>query len=61
VILGYKWRSVEYNIGKEHDQNRRPTLCFNCDNKCNKGHKSGERKLLYIDCEEKENQELEPL
>jgi hypothetical protein len=26
VVLGYKWRSVEYNIGKEHDQNRRPTV-----------------------------------
>jgi hypothetical protein len=34
VVLVYKWRSVEYNIGKKHDQNRRPThtqcyiLCF---------------------------------
>jgi hypothetical protein len=34
-------------------------LCFNCDNKCNKGHKCGENKLFYIDCEEEEEQELE--
>jgi hypothetical protein len=26
VVLAYKWRSVEYNIGKKHDQNQRPTI-----------------------------------
>jgi hypothetical protein len=35
-------------------------LCFNCDNKYSKGHKCGEKKLLYIDCEEEEEQEQEP-
>jgi carbamoylphosphate synthase small subunit len=35
-------------------------LCFNCDNKYNKGHKCGENKLFYIDCEEEEEQEQEP-
>jgi hypothetical protein len=34
-------------------------LCFNCDNKCSKGHKCGEKKLFYIDCEEEEEQEQE--
>jgi hypothetical protein len=32
-------------------------LCFNYDNKYNKGHKCGEKKLFYIDCEEEEEQE----
>jgi hypothetical protein len=35
-------------------------LCFNCDNKYSKGHKCGEKKLFYIDCEEEEEQEQEP-
>ena len=34
-------------------------LCFNCDNKYNKGHTCSENKLFYIDCEEKENPKLE--
>jgi hypothetical protein len=25
VVLAYRWRSVVYNIGKEHGQNRGPT------------------------------------
>jgi hypothetical protein len=29
-------------------------LFFNCDNKYSKGHKCGEKKLFYIDCEEEE-------
>jgi hypothetical protein len=29
-------------------------LCFNCDIKYSKGHKCGEKKLFYIDCEEEE-------
>jgi hypothetical protein len=28
------------------------SVCFNCDNKYSKGHKFGEEKLFYIDCEE---------
>jgi hypothetical protein len=35
-------------------------LCFNCDNKYSKGHKCGEKKLFYIDCEEEEEEEQEP-
>jgi hypothetical protein len=35
-------------------------LCFNCDNKYSKGHKCGENKLFYIDCEEEEEKEQEP-
>jgi hypothetical protein len=34
-------------------------LCFNCDSKYSKGHKCGEKKLLYIDCEEEKEQEHE--
>jgi hypothetical protein len=34
-------------------------LCFNCDSKYSKGHKCGEKKLFYIDCEEEEEQEQE--
>jgi hypothetical protein len=32
-------------------------LCFNCDSKYSKGHKCGEKKLFYVDCEEEEEQE----
>jgi hypothetical protein len=35
-------------------------LCFNCDSKYSKGHKCGEKKLFYIDCEEEQEQEQEP-
>jgi hypothetical protein len=35
-------------------------LCFNYDNKYSKGHKCGEKKLFYIDCEEEEEEEQEP-
>ena len=34
--------------------------CFNCDNKYNKGHKCGEKKLFYIECDEEEKKEKEP-
>jgi hypothetical protein len=34
-------------------------LCFNCDSKYSKGHKCGEKKLFYIDCEEEEEKEQE--
>jgi hypothetical protein len=42
------------------DERREKGLCFNCDNKYSKGHKCSEKKLFYIDCEEEEDQELEP-
>jgi excinuclease UvrABC ATPase subunit len=34
-------------------------LCFNCDSKYSKGHKCGEKKLFYIDCEEEEEEKEE--
>jgi hypothetical protein len=42
------------------DERRAKGLHFNCDNEYNKGHKYGENKLFYIDCEEEEDHELEP-
>jgi hypothetical protein len=41
------------------DERRSKGICFNCDNKYSKGHKCGERKLFYIDCEEDEEKEQE--
>ena len=29
-------------------------ICYNCDNKCTKGHKCTEKKLFYIEYEEEE-------
>jgi hypothetical protein len=42
------------------DEIRAKRLCFNNENKYNKGHKCGKKKLFYIDCEEEDDQELEP-
>jgi hypothetical protein len=42
------------------EERKEKGLCFNCDNKYSKGHKCGEKKLFYIDCEEEEEQEQEP-
>lgn len=39
---------------------REKGLCYNCDNKYNKGHKCSVKKLFYIDCEKEEEYELEP-
>jgi hypothetical protein len=39
------------------EERKEKGLCFNCDNKYSKGHKCGEKKLFYIDCEEEEEQE----
>jgi hypothetical protein len=36
------------------EERKEKVSCFNCDNKYNKGHKCGEKKSLYIDCEEEE-------
>ena len=38
---------------QQMDERRSKGLCFNCDNKYSKGHKCGEKKLFYIDYEEK--------
>jgi hypothetical protein len=42
------------------EERKAKALCFNCDRKSSKGHKCGEKKLFYIDCEEEEEQEQEP-
>jgi hypothetical protein len=42
------------------EERKEKGLCFNCDNNYSKGHKCGEKKLFYIDCEEEEEQEQEP-
>jgi hypothetical protein len=42
------------------EERKEKVLCFNCDSKYNKGHKCGEKKLFYIDCEEEEEEEQEP-
>jgi hypothetical protein len=42
------------------EERKEKGLCFNCNNKYSKGHKCGEKKLFYIDCEEKEEKEQEP-
>jgi hypothetical protein len=41
------------------EERKEKGLCFNCDIKYSKGHKCGEKKLFYIDCEEEEEQEQE--
>ena len=43
------------------EKRREKGLCINCDNKYNMGHKCGEKKLFYIECEEEEQKEQEPL
>ena len=45
---------------QQMDERRANCLCFNCDSKYSKGHKCGDKKLLYIDCEEEEAKEHEP-
>jgi hypothetical protein len=42
------------------EERKEKGLFFNCDNKYSKGHKCGEKKLFYIDCEEEEEEEQEP-
>jgi hypothetical protein len=39
------------------EERKEKGLCFNYDSKYSKGHKYGENKLFYIDCEEEEEQE----
>jgi hypothetical protein len=41
------------------EERKEKGVCFNCDNEYSKGHKCGEKKLLYIDCEEEEEQAQE--
>ena len=39
---------------RQLEKRREKVLRFNCDNKYSKGHKCGEKKLFYINCEEEE-------
>jgi hypothetical protein len=39
------------------EERKEKGLCFNCDSKYSKGHKCGEKKLFYTNCEEEEEQE----
>jgi hypothetical protein len=41
------------------EERKEKVLCFNCDNKYSKGHKCGEKTLVYKDCEDEEEQEQE--
>ena len=42
------------------DERREKRLLFNCDSKYIKGHTCGEKKLFYMDCEDKEENEQGP-
>ena len=42
------------------EERRAKAICFNCDRKYGKGHKCGDKKLLYIDYEQEEANEQEP-
>ena len=46
---------------QQMDEIRAKGLCFNCDSKYSKRHKCGEKKLLYIDCEEDEEKDQKTL
>ena len=39
------------------EREREKGLCYSCDSKYTKGHRCVEKKLFYIDCEEKEEKE----
>ena len=41
------------------EEKRAKGLCYSCDRKYIKGHKCAEKKLVYIDCEEEEENEQE--
>jgi len=38
-------------------EGRKKGLCFDCDNEFSKGNKCSENELLYVNCEEEEDQE----
>ena len=51
-LKGWHWQQL--------DERRAKGLCFNCDRKYSKGHKCGENKLFYIECDEEEQKDQEP-
>jgi hypothetical protein len=64
TINNYRWHHVPSpNLNQltrltpqKMDEIRENGLCFNCDNRYSKRHTCGEKKLFYMDCEEKVNQ-----
>ena len=42
---------------KQLEEKRVKGICYSCDRKYTKGHKCVEKKLVYIDCEEEEENE----
>ena len=45
---------------KKLEEKREKCICFNGHNNYSKGHKCGEKKILYIDCEGEEAEDQEP-
>ena len=43
-------------MGKKEEKKE---ICYDCDSKCTKGHKCGEKKLFYIEYEEEEEKDQE--
>jgi hypothetical protein len=52
-VPSYKARQPTRLTPQKLEEIKEKGLCFNCDSKYSKGHKCGEKKLLYINCEEK--------
>ena len=48
------------NTPQQLEERREKYIWFNCDRKYSKGHKCGEKKLFYIDCEGEEVEDQEP-
>jgi len=44
---------------KKLEEHREKWLCYSCDRKYTKGHKCVEKKLIYINCEEEEENQQE--
>jgi hypothetical protein len=55
-VTSYKTPQRTRLTPQQLEERKSKGLCFNCDNKYNKGHKCGENKLFYIECEEEEEQ-----
>jgi hypothetical protein len=59
-VPSYKTPQPTRLTHQQLEERKEKGLSFNCDSKYSKGHKCGEKKLFYIDCEEEEEQEQEP-
>ena len=56
-VLSYKPLQPTRLKPQQLEEIKSNRLFFICDNKYNKVHKCGEKKLFYIDCEEEEEEE----